>query len=178
MKTNNKGFTLVELLAVIVILAVLLGIAMPAISNVQTAAKQGTAEDEAMTFVEQIRTCIMASGDDKDAVKSCATKYDTGTTDASGAKVIENGSDEAKNYLNGNSETQVYVELKGTSSSDVTVVNFVFASTQGFMISTYDYADVPSTITKPGSSDGKDFGKVSANQTLTALKGDLSSTAW
>ena len=42
----KKGFTLVELLAVIVILAIILAIAIPGISNIIDSSKKGAAEND------------------------------------------------------------------------------------------------------------------------------------
>ncbi len=58
---NKKGFTLVELLAVIVILGVLLLIAVPAISNITADSKFNAAKDSALTVLEAGRTCSMAT---------------------------------------------------------------------------------------------------------------------
>ena len=53
MKNKNKGFTLVELLAVIVILAVILVIAIPQIMNVIKSSRISSFKDSAMLIAEQ-----------------------------------------------------------------------------------------------------------------------------
>lgn len=52
MKDNKKGFTLVELLAVIVILAIIALIATPIILNVIDDAKEGAAKSSALGFID------------------------------------------------------------------------------------------------------------------------------
>jgi type IV pilus assembly protein PilA len=54
MLKNKKGFTLVELLAVIVILAVILAIAVPSISGVMDSAKQSAFEDNVKLIIKGI----------------------------------------------------------------------------------------------------------------------------
>ena len=56
---NKKGFTLVELLAVIVILAIIAIIATPLILNVIDNAKKGAAEDSALGYIEGIEKYIV-----------------------------------------------------------------------------------------------------------------------
>ncbi|MDD3392807.1 MAG: prepilin-type N-terminal cleavage/methylation domain-containing protein, partial [Bacilli bacterium] len=49
---SNKGFTLVELLAVIVILAIIALIATPLIMNIINEAKEGAAKDSAYAYIK------------------------------------------------------------------------------------------------------------------------------
>jgi len=54
MFNNKKGFTLVELLAVIVILAIILAVAIPSISGIITNAKKGGFESDAKMIITGI----------------------------------------------------------------------------------------------------------------------------
>lgn len=66
-KINKKGFTLVELLAVIVILGVLLMIAVPAIQNVIKKSKRNAFESQAKLIIENVETMLSASTNKPDA---------------------------------------------------------------------------------------------------------------
>ena len=59
MRKRNKGFTLVELLAVIVILAIIAQIATPIILNVISDAKKEAAKDSAYGYIEAIENAII-----------------------------------------------------------------------------------------------------------------------
>lgn len=61
MKKNKKGFTLVELLAVIVILGVLLLIAVPAIQNVIENSRQKAFLSQTKLAIENVETMLSAS---------------------------------------------------------------------------------------------------------------------
>ena len=61
MKEKNKGFTLVELLAVIVILAIIALIATPIILNVINDAKKQAAKDSAYGYMDAVEKYIVSS---------------------------------------------------------------------------------------------------------------------
>ena len=62
MKNNKKGFTLVELLAVIVILAIIALIATPIILNVIDSARKNAAINSAYGYMEAIEKSVVLSG--------------------------------------------------------------------------------------------------------------------
>lgn len=64
MLKNKKGFTLVELLAVIVILAIILAIAIPSISGIVNSAKKGAFESDAKMIVTGIEYRVLEASVD------------------------------------------------------------------------------------------------------------------
>ena len=60
-RLNNKGFTLVELLAVIVVLAIVMGLAVVAITGVLDNARKATFVADAKSFLDGARGLVNAS---------------------------------------------------------------------------------------------------------------------
>ncbi len=58
MKSNNKGFTLVELLAVIVILAVVMTMAVTAVGPLMARARKGALGEEGLQLIESAKTAL------------------------------------------------------------------------------------------------------------------------
>lgn len=90
MKKNTKGFTLVELLAVIVILAIIALIATPIILNVIDSAKKNAAVNSAYGYMEAIEKSVVLSGFESEdaASQSMATLADdTYTIGENGATI-------------------------------------------------------------------------------------------
>ena len=69
---RNKGFTLIELLAVIVILAIIALIATPIILGVIDKARQGSAEQSVLSYIQAVENQVVISQlttDEKDDIK-------------------------------------------------------------------------------------------------------------
>ena len=62
MKNNKKGFTLVELLAVIVILALIMGIAVVSIGGVLSSSREKTYRETAASLINAVRQKLYLDG--------------------------------------------------------------------------------------------------------------------
>ena len=84
---NNKGFTLVELLTVIVILAIILAIAVPGISKILEGSKKSAFEADAKMLITGIDyKNLEASFGEGDPIKEGDTLTDTQIEDLGGTK--------------------------------------------------------------------------------------------
>lgn len=123
MKKNKKGFTLVELLAVIVILGVLLIIAVPAVTRLISSSRQGAADDQALMVLKSLELC------NTNELKSCSstdlanyyegdTKDVTITYDANGQMTV------FQVYFNGYT-----VKVTGSNLSVLSIKNAINGTT-------------------------------------------------
>ena len=104
MKEKNKGFTLVELLAVIVILALIALIATPIILNVINDAKKQAAKDSAYGYMDAVEKYIVSSELEDEIIQDGTYRVEDlnkkisvkGSTPDNGTIKIENK--EVKNY--------------------------------------------------------------------------------
>lgn len=69
---NNKGFTLVELLAVIVVLAIIIGIAVPSIMGINQSIKDNML-DKKVTMIEE--AAVLLGQDIKGSIMNSSLKY-------------------------------------------------------------------------------------------------------
>ena len=100
MMNKNKGFTLVELLAVIVILAIIALIATPIILNVINDAKKQAAKDSAHGYVDAVDKYIVSSELEDESIPDGIYKVEDlnkkisvkGSIPDRGSIEIENGS--------------------------------------------------------------------------------------
>lgn len=149
MKKNKKGFTLVELLAVIVILGVLLMIAVPAIQNVIANSQRKSFESAAKLAIENVETLASAekvSGN----ISPCyvlIAQTTVGSNTVPGIE-LERGS------FGTNAKGYIYVDEKGKGT--ITITNDTFSisgktlaqiSTEGFKASDATSVTIDASIT-------------------------------
>ena len=83
---NKKGFTLLELLAVVVVLAIIALIAVPIILNTIDKSKQGAAESSALGYIDAVEKQVMVNKvKSSDAINS--GEYTKVELNAKGVKV-------------------------------------------------------------------------------------------
>ena len=154
---KRKGFTLVELLAVIVILAVILTIAVPAVKKTVDSAKKKSAENDAI-MIKNIAEKYYTSNLDKDE-EITGIDLSSDTLSYSGEKptkgylyFTEDGIAYGKMYING-----YCVEVKSDGTSTSTKTNESDCNVDIPQVTTYTNGTVvyynPETNTKCTSSE-------------------------
>lgn len=82
-KNNKKGFTLVELVIVVAVMAVLVAVAIPTVSSITGTAKDAVQESNARTIESMIKLAEAEASKDGDAVADLdAAAIDTALTAA------------------------------------------------------------------------------------------------
>lgn len=89
---NEKGLTLVELLAVLVILGIIAAIAVPAVGNILQKSKEDAVKSEAIQVINAAKLYVAAEGIDGDAT--------LGTTDGNNQLIpyLEEVTDQTKKF--------------------------------------------------------------------------------
>ena len=111
---NNKAFTLVELLAVIVILAIILAVAIPRISNIIESAEKSSFVSSTKLLIRAVQTKLLEDNN-----------FDITTINKSNMKTLLNIPDD--NYesisIKYDSNGKIYINLKGADKwSDLTTI--------------------------------------------------------
>ena len=150
MKEKNKGFTLVELLAVIVILAIIALIATPIILNVINDAKKEAAKDSFYGYMDAIEKAIIANDVEEEE--------DFPTPDSNGCYILK--------------ELNEKVNIKGTQpkiadDAKVCLKEGTITSLTGVEVDdfTFNYEDKKLTQTKNGTTEDTKKYKVYTNGT-------------
>lgn len=132
-RLNNVGFTLIELLAVITIMGILLMVAVPSVSRTIENSRRDTFADNAMKYIDTIRTAVLADeiickatigGTEVDVTASGTPdgtyyfKINTLASDAAYQQTSDIMEKVAKSAWGGN-DIQGYVKWTRTSSADV-----------------------------------------------------------
>ena len=157
---KRKGFTLVELLAVIVILAVILTIAVPAVKKTVDSAKKKSAENDAR-MIKNIAEKYYTRNLDKDE-EITGVDLSTDTLSYSGEKTTkgylyftEDGIAYGKMYING-----YYVEVKSDGTNTSEKVNI-------------DDCNIADISTGGNTSGGNQGGSGSTEVTKTYTNGEV-----
>lgn len=126
MKNNKKGFTLVELLAVIVILAIIALIATPIILNVIDDAKTNAAKNSAYGYIDALE-----KANAQNMLSSESINVLSGTYTISDGELLDASSSEVTVKFKGTkpeSATLTYVEGKLSNGSSIKVDGKTFTS--------------------------------------------------
>ena len=146
---NKKGFTLVELLAVIVILAIIAVIATPIILGVIDKAKKGAAEQSALGYIDAVEKQIAID-----------------QMDTTNISIWKNGT-----YTKLNEEPLLRVKVKGTVPNGVSVtitnkkVKSAILTVGDYSVKVDDTGKV--TTTKTGATDEKPDDSTVSGPTMT-----------
>ncbi|QHE53143.1 competence type IV pilus major pilin ComGC [Pontibacillus sp. HMF3514] len=113
---NEKGFTLVELLAVIVILGIIAAIAVPSIAGIIDNTKQDAHEANGIAMIEASRLAL-ASGYEG----ATADEYTLGELVNNGFLESVPSHPDGGSYSESNSKVEITVQASGPDSFEVTL---------------------------------------------------------
>ena len=155
---NNKGFTLVELLAVIVVLAIVMGLAVVGITSVLDSTRKSAFAADAKSFIQGARTLV--TSDQANAMLGMTTLYSPKCTGSVGAQDItyiplsaipldnrtSSGvkSPYGNNYIESGGTTKVTMASGKTADNDTNYTTIKSGTTQA------SYIKVLSTVTTSG----------------------------
>ena len=125
-KLNRKGFTLVELLAVIIILAIVVGITIPAVLTMVDSARAKAGEDGAAVVADWVDkqyglVSIGFGSADTIFTAVCSTTGETCIVSGSSAKTLSSGQENFDEF----------VTTAGLKTSDVESITIVINRTTG-----------------------------------------------
>lgn len=118
-KNNKKGFTLVELVIVVAVMAILVAIAIPTVGAVTRNAKVATYNSNAKTIESMIKLEV-ANNDKGEATASTSVQPSTVVTALTNAKLGINGTTEYETFYFDPVNEVVRVYTKAASGSGYT----------------------------------------------------------
>lgn len=155
MKNNNKGFTLVELLAVIVILAVIILIAVNAIIPQMNKARKNSVYDEALTVAKAAETYYVAENVDGTGISTKINKSGNANHEKMCVTIdtLKNG------YIKKNSSAFTGVVVLEENANGDDAVATVYLTNGKYYVNGETQADITKSDVTPGDA---------SNLTLTA----------
>lgn len=133
MKKNNKGFTLVELLAVIVIMGILMMAAIPAITRAIENSRKDTFVDIAKSYVNSVRTLWTSDN----IICGATSTYSSGLDDGNYYILIDTKNnptvllDQGGKSSWGNRDVKGYVRVNVKTENEKKVTKFYVALSDG-----------------------------------------------
>ena len=121
-KTNNKGFSLIELIIVIAIMAVLVAIIAPNLTKYLGSSKKNTDKKNADELASQIQTCITDYETENGYIGACSISWSStgaSTTNATFQSMLNAAiTSSTASKENANSYATATVALKGSTGAD------------------------------------------------------------
>ena len=117
MKTNNKGFSLVELIVVIAIMAILAAVAIPTFASFITKANEAADEDFANGVKYAVNLALTADGEE---AKSVAIEWDASTKAISKLSYVVTEGETDVTYVVIGEKTGTEKDATATIKADIT----------------------------------------------------------
>jgi type IV pilus assembly protein PilA len=141
MKKNNKGFSLIELIIVIAIMAVLVAIIAPNLTKYLGKSKQQTDKTNLEEIKKQVKNCISeAATDEKDVMSTETSASSTavytviGNGSSHSVTAGANGTSDFATYLNSVFDDDLNTKSKVNTGKTSVVVTITGWSSEGYTV--------------------------------------------
>ncbi len=169
-KLNRKGFTLVELLAVIIILAIVVGITIPAVLTTTSKAKTKAFETAAQTAADWVdrQYQVLSTGLDSTGIATLDSNFNTvySATTTENSKTVSCMESQGGATITSTENTD---GCKIKNSSFITAAGLTTANVSSINVK-IDNSTGRSCVTLTATTTG-DYNKAGANGAMTMKKG-------